>query len=380
MSILNFGKLNEISNKMVTGAKKPKKPLSFKLVGETESAKTGIRFLTRGWHDNVLYGIARLKLFKANKVDDPTTWDMGVNIPSTTYEVILHLHVSDKGIVLITKKRGENPKVWFLSDINATPVLRHEFIFNPTTDTLNEFNITSHSDGINDYIIACQYGMGTSHVRNMYFSRDLGITWTLINQSQITTPGDLNSHWHTAKFDPYSGRIWAAQGDSSNSALSFTDNFGDSWTRVSGVYQPTMIIPFADRVVLARDRGIAAPGFDQILRKQDMTIEVSNYFDFRTDKIAFHNYPGHNIVGYGDVAYVRFPVRTAYIEEEYLFATGDGGKSWHIVYSTKKEAGELFLGDPSGVTADGKIAFRLANYGAGELGAPLVYADAVEWI
>lgn len=378
--MLSYGKLNEISQKIGGETKRPKEPLKIKIVETTESAKTGIRFLTKGWHDNYLYGVARLKLFRAKKVDDPATWEMGVNLPSTIYENILSLHVSNKGIVLISKKGGENPKVWFLSDINATPVLRHEFIFSPTTDTLNEFNITSHSDGVNDYIFACQYGMGTDHIRNMYFSKDLGTTWTLINQSIITTPGDLNSHWHLAKFDPYMGRIWAAQGDNSNSALSFSDDLGTTWKRFAGIYQPTMIHPFPDRVILGRDRGTAPPGFDHISRDYSSSaINVSPTLSFRSDKIAFHNYPGHHIVGYGEVAYIRFPVRLE-MNEEYLFATGDGGKSWHCVYSTTRGTGTPYLGNPSGVTADGKIAFPIFNYGSGDLGTPLAYAEAIEWI
>ena len=119
--------------------KVPKAPLTLKLVGETDSAKTGIRYLTTGWHDRVLYGVARLKIFRAAQVDDPTTWEMGVNLPTTIYEYIRHLHVSNKGIVLITKKTSYKVKVWFMQDINSEPVLRHEFIFTPSTDTLNDF-------------------------------------------------------------------------------------------------------------------------------------------------------------------------------------------------------------------------------------------------
>jgi|GEM_PF-3163051 len=361
--------------------KVPKAPLKLNLVGETDPEKTGIRYLTTGWHDKALYGVARMKIFRAAQVDDPDTWEMGVNLPTTIYERILHLHVSNKGIVLITKKSGENPKVWFMQDINSEPELRHEFIFTPSTDTLNDFNITGHSDGVNDYIIACQYGMGTDHVRNMYLSTDMGLTWEVINQSQITTPGDLNSHWHTAKYDPYMGRIWAVEGDSSNKAISYSDDLGKTWVRLSGgIYQPTLIYPFPKRVVFGRDRGISPPGIDQWIRS-DVPFEqkyITESLSFREDKFAYQNYPSQQISGYGEEIYINFTKRSD-IDEQYIYATGDGGESWHCVYSGSVGTGIPYLGNPSGVTADGKIAFALYGYGEGGLSTPLVYADAIEW-
>lgn len=386
MDFLSYGKLNEISGKIEPerqDVKSPKAPLKFKLSGETDPAKTGIRYLTTGWHDKALYGIARLKLFRAEKVDEPASWEMGVNIPSTTYETILHLHVSNKGIVLITKKSGENPKVWYLDDINSTPELQYEFTFNPSTDTLNDFNITSHSDGVNDYIIACQYGYGFA-VRNIYLSKDMGSTWDIINKNMITTPGDVNAHWHTAKYDPYLGRIWAAEGDNTNSAISYSDDLGETWVRNPGLFQPTLIYPFPKRVIFGRDRTSAYPGIDQWIRNKDKEFELEDLIDnlsFRRDKNAFHNYPSMQIAGYGDVAYIRFPA-VIDMKEQYIYATGDGGESWHCVYSGTHIAGSGIpsLGNPSGVTADGKIAFALYGYGTAEYGVPLVYSDAVEWV
>ena len=394
MDILNLVKLDEISTKLDEISTKidsldnvnepkikvPKAPLTFKFSGETDPNKTGIRYLTTGWHDKKLYGIARLKIFKANQVDDPATWEMGVNLPTTIYETILHLHVSNKGIVLITKKNGENPKVWYMQDIYTEPILMYEFVFTPATDTLHVFNITGHSDGVNDYLIACQYGHGF-HTRNMYFSKDMGSTWTVINESIITNDSDVNSHWHTAKFDPYMGRIWAAEGDNSNSAISYSDDFGETWTRLPGRYQPTLIHPFPKRVIFGRDRGSASPGLDQWVRssKPFALEDLTDGLTFRRDKKAYVNYPSMQITGYGDEAYIRFPKHTG-IDEQYIYATGDGGESWHCVYSSKQSPGDYVLGNPSGVTVDGKIAFALHGYGTGDYNTPLVYSDAIEWV
>ena len=94
--------------------------------------------------------------------------------------------------------------------------------------------------------------------------------------------------------------------------------------------------------------------------------------------LAYMNYPSMQISGYGNEVYIRFP-RWNTIDEEYIYATGDGGESWHCVFSTKYVEGEPRVGNPSGVTADGKIAFALYGYGEGNLSTPLVYADAIEW-
>ena len=106
---------------------------------------------------------------------------------------------------------------------------------------------------------------------------------------------------------------------------------------------------------------------------------ITESLSFREDKFAYQNYPSQQISGYGEEIYINFTKRTD-IDEQYIYATGDGGESWHCVYSGSVGDGIPNLGNPSGVTADGKIAFSLREYGEGLLSYPLVYSNAIEWV
>ena len=353
---------------------------------QPDGPKTGIKYLTKGWHDNVLYGHARTKLFRAANIADPTTWEMGVDLFST-YGVMIHMHVSNKGIVMLMKATGANVKVWYTPDIFTVPTLRHEFILSPTTDTINGgMGASGHSNGVNDYLFAVQYGFGL-YERKAFMSTDLGQTWTTIyTQAIFNNNPEINNHIHAIKYDPFENRIWIGLGDSENSGIVWSDDMGVTWNGDRSLHQPTLIHPFAKRVAFGRDSDTKVPGIDEYYR-EDYTDSMVGFvpkssLNFREDQISPRYYPSMQITGFGDVLYIIFYARGQYAEDQYIYATGDGGSSWHLVFHSSQVSGQPHLRNYcSQVTADGKLAFVL-NDPTDAVGMEecLVYCDALEWV
>lgn len=90
--------------------------------------------------------------------------------------------------------------------------------------------------------------------RHLYISRDFGRTFKEVEVRAIADMPDNNHfHLHDCEYDPFTGRIWVSNGDQSNSAIQFSDDWGESWYVISGKGQPTNIIALPDRILLGTD-------------------------------------------------------------------------------------------------------------------------------
>lgn len=90
--------------------------------------------------------------------------------------------------------------------------------------------------------------------RHLYISRDYGRTFAEVEVRAIADMPDVNHfHLHDCEYDPFTDRIWVSNGDQSNSAIQFSDDWGESWHVISGVSQATNIIALPDRILLGTD-------------------------------------------------------------------------------------------------------------------------------
>lgn len=215
-----------------------------------------------------------------------------------------------------------------MDDFNSEPQI--------TLETENSFThaygSSFYSDGLNNYVLAGQYTTGVEP-KNLYLSKDGGNTFEIIKTTGGL--GTTNSHWHAAEFDPYSGAIWASEGDGPNSAVWVTYDLGETWQLVTKEIQPTLIIPLPDRVLFGRDSG-ASPGFDCWERGEQRfehptTYPITVCMEFRTDLSPFSYVPKNDqiVVVDNNTVYVGYYKTDEGIS--YIFATGDGGESWHLV-------------------------------------------------
>jgi len=211
-------------------------------------------------------------------------------------------------------------------------------------------NVSFWEDGVNRIVLLGDYQIGTNYPPKLYMSLDGGETFNVILEGKALFS---NNHWHATCYDRFSGTIWASQGDGVSATTYFSTDLGSTWTEVSlkegkhsSYAQPTLILPFPSRMVFGRDGGGIPPGLDEWVR-DGKNITPSNVFlpepalEFK-DTYGSHTYypslPYTTVFPLNPlVAYVSFPYRSDDKQEiSFIFATGDGGESWHSVYAGLK--------------------------------------------
>ena len=210
-----------------------------------------------------------------------------------------------------------------------------------------------YCDGLNRIVVAGEYTQGDSVAKKLYLSMDGGATFEIIKTGD--TLGSVNNHWHGVCYDPYSGAIWAAQGDVENAKIYFTYDLGVTWHEVDAQgkrFQPTLIHAFPDKVIFGEDSSTQKPGlftYKRVGNEQPTTITLDRLLTFRTDKGANVFYPDKKkfAEANSNEVYIYFagtdPMR-------YIYGTGDGGNTWHLLYagtrgfSYIKVVGEYLIG------------------------------------
>lgn len=203
-------------------------------------------------------------------------------------------------------------------------------IVKETGATFAPLNFSSYDNGIDRYILASEYGH-TSTMKKIWLSKDGGLTYSVLKEGDTLYTG--NNHWHTATFDPYSGGIFASQGDGNNARLYFTPDFGITWNYIEGT-QPTAIYPFPNRVIFGRDNTGERPGIHEWDRDEIFPTSLKDALTFREDRWSYNFYPSNTKWNNANPNeyYLAFPSHIGADELSYIYATGDGGESWHKVY------------------------------------------------
>ena len=190
------------------------------------------------------------------------------------------------------------------------------------------FSVNAYEDNEKKIVIAGEYSH-TNFAKNLWLSEDGGLTYSLLKVGDTLNSG--NNHWHAVAYDPYSDGIWASQGDGPNARIYFTDDYGITWQYVEG-YQPTLIYPMPDRVIFGEDSSNKLAGFYVWERSEDGFADVEEGVIFANT--GAHNYYPVNTnwnANNPDEYYMNFPPRGADTTNNYLYATGDGGKKWYLV-------------------------------------------------
>ena len=194
---------------------------------------------------------------------------------------------------------------------------------------------------------------------------DGGRTYSLLKEGETYNSG--NNHWHNITYDPYSDGVWASQGDGDNSRVYYTTDWGATWQSVLGTH-PTDIFPFEDKVVFGRDKTGERPGMDKWMRNEGSFTQVTEVFNFRNDKWSFNFYPSRSnwYSDNPDVYYILYPPHEPTEHKSYVYGTGDGGDTWHLIYN-----GDLATSSMTGIDKNGYV------YGIGSRN--LYRSKAVKW-
>lgn len=222
-------------------------------------------------------------------------------------------------------------KIVTMADINSNHVVTLE-----TVGLVGGF-ADFYCDGLNRIVVAGEYTQGDSVAKKLYLSMDGGATFEIIKTGD--TLGLVNDHWHGVCYDPYSGAIWAAQGDTENAKIYFTYDSGVTWHEVDAqgqIFQPTLIHAFPDKVIFGEDSSSQKPGlftYKRIGNEQPTIITIERLLEFRTDRKAFQYYPSNAKLAEANSneVYIRFEPQ-GITDKTYIYGTGDGGNTWHLVY------------------------------------------------
>ena len=253
-------------------------------------------------------------------------------------------YISDTGRIIVCTNKGRV----LVSDEERTE-LKEAFTFKAGYTQ----NTWGH-DKYKNYILLASYGKHNADnpPREVYLSKDHGETWEKIFDkpiSKMLDPGYY--HIHDVAFDPYSNMILISVGDGVNRQIHYSYDFGKTWHDVfdERVYDkvnmapihPTSILPFPDGIAFGSDElpeGISWWKRPENVEKPEIRWEDIEY------KITFGK-ANDNLIGTyatkGDTLEVNgqvlgvMPFRNHDTKTEghtRLFATGDGGQSWHEIF------------------------------------------------
>lgn len=193
----------------------------------------------------------------------------------------------------------------------------------------------------------------------LYLSKDGGQTFEEVLQTKVIDPDPaVNSHWHHSIYDPYTGRIFASNGDGENRAMYVSDDLGESWKEMrtpeneyglTSLQQPTLLIPTSKKILLGPD--LNTPGALLSLVRDEEYTQVhwqgsENWklnWEITVDETYANIFFPQQPYGIsGDEIYILFPSSAGNPDKRfYVVASGDGGNTWHKVYGLRLPGGSM---------------------------------------
>lgn len=283
--------------------------------------------------DGLLYGIDSGALFVSTD-GGVTKAQTGASSPDPgTYGGPSNLFVTDAGFVLTTRTvtaPDETGSVFF-ADSLAGP---WELVFTTTTvgAWFDQISCSAYNGGGLDLVLLGEYGRRAAP-KTLWLSTDGGVSYSAVLET-VTLSEDANNHIHCARYDPHRERIWCGIGDGDNATLVWSDDLGDTWETHPERLQPTAILPLAGRTVFGIDEQWMTTGAYEIVPGVPFTQRV---FELDQNAGPYQYGIGGVAIDGGRVGYMSFP-RQLGSNPHKVMATGDGGDTWHEVYSNQDES------------------------------------------
>ena len=299
-------------------------------------AKDGVLWATSG---------SNLVRYSHDGVQFTTAFDVSPYLNEGEFTTTWALYVSDTGRIIISTNLGRV----LVSDEERT-TMSEAFTFKAGYTNLNRGH--------------CKYGkyifMGSyltnknaeNPGREVYMSRDHGATWELIFDKPIEDMIDPSDyHIHEVAFDPYSNMILISIGDGLNRQIHYSYDFGETWSDMFNEsdygtgnlvpIHPTCMLCFPDGIAFGSDelpegiswwqrpKGVYQPA----LEWEDVSYKVK--FGEPTDTLIGTYAMKGSTLQTSSGFYGVMPFRnhnTTTKGNARLYATGDGGRSWHEIF------------------------------------------------
>ena len=208
----------------------------------------------------------------------------------------------------------------------------------------------------------------TNTPKNLYMSTDGGRTWKVIATTKALE-GQQRSHWHTASFDPVFERIYAQSGDIENAQLLYSDDFGETWKEIDLGLEPplqtTLLAQLPAGVAMCPDRGgylsaiwMMEKDFSRKTTADEEKFIVEHKLTV-ANLAAPYQYAGGPYIVDGNIAYIPFMDFGAGSNKIFIVGTGDGGRSWHHLYSASYDEGSSSVYGIVGIDKNGKMVMKI---------------------
>ncbi|MGN7135415.1 hypothetical protein ACTHQY_19300 [Rhodococcoides corynebacterioides] len=308
-------------------------------------------------------------------VDGGITFEAGADFASLVGggEYIQFVTRTTDGFLVITSTdvsvAGNTGRIWF------SPSFTVGFSAAQAINGTNEFSVSKPETGPNGktWLAVGEYSTDMPQPpHRLWHSSDGGQSWRNIRTANVTNSAK-NSHYHGCVHDPSAGmRLWSSQGDNENSRFSYTDNpqaASPTWVdvqmdpshplyREAPGQQPTTVGVFPGRLFVSPDR-----------------LAVSAMWSVRTASPANpeevwqspNAEPSQNVFGrspYAQVdsrAVVIIPDRLEGTNKAYFVATGDSGKTWHLLHTMQLASPGSGSRGVVGPDRNGLIFYRSIN-------------------
>lgn len=254
---------------------------------------------------------------------------------------------SDTGRLIVCTKQGNV----YVSDEEQTE-LTHKIKYDKGNTTIN-FGY----DKKQNVILLSSYVLSkspTNQGKEVWGSKDYGETWTKLFDKDVSDMINPNEyHIHDVCYDQYADTVVISKGDMENNQISYSHDWGETWKNVFDEsvrpLHPTSFLVFPNGIAMGSDElpeGIywwerpTTPTQPEI-KSEDISYKVK--FGKPTDTIigTFAHKGSTLATENGLIGVMPFRNHDTNTEgHSRLYATGDGGQTWHEIFKAESDASE----------------------------------------
>lgn len=276
-----------------------------------------------------------------------------------------------EGYVAVTSNGSSRGAMWYSTSFNGGWVKKQDLTGGNPAARISvgrpEWDATTGQTiwGVGEY----SQQAGVNH--HLWISRDGGVTW-IDSFNRVAASGTQNNHIHAWAFDPALRRMWLSHGDGSNAYFAYSDDLGTTWlpivangmpvatvSPVTLYHQPPVLIA-ADRfLITCPDAGDTGFNLSGVWAVEKSPVGVVG------EAFRVANVQGHTQYSPSPYAmsadrlrvYMLFPQSPTLgvSNKTFVAASGDGGRSWQLVYTASSVLGDDFATGIVGPDPQGRL-------------------------
>ena len=277
------------------------------------------------------------------------------------------LPCADGEWLFVTGETGSTGGIWRSSGWAANPATAT--FTKVCTPSDHAYFIRWGVDGDGTKFIATEYATtaapGWAASRQVQISLNGGVTWAT-KYDTLDVHGEVNNadtHLHAGCYDPWEDRFWFSEGHRDSAGIYYSDDDGDTWTRMTGGMAdtidptPTVMVATDDGIVCGTDsRPSGVLGIKRKANPADLTLDMLYQWQDETPPLAGFAQRGFRDPATG-LVYIGF--NTEYEEYAVVIAAGSASAAevaWEAAPGIARVWSQI-------VTPNGVVLARMAHEG-----------------